>query len=180
MFKCQNCGKVLKAARPDQASRATCNGCGASITVPKSFLPWRSIGNRLLKLLGLAIVCGVVVYLRPKPPRSDSTFTDQVLVEVSKKLNTTLPLQLNKGTRLDTTFPGPGNRLTYIYTLLNFPADGRQPAEIIAAIKPQLVNAYRTSTDMALFRERQVEMCCQYKDINGNFIVSFTVSSKDF
>lgn len=143
--------------------------------------------NRIKTIISIvltAIACaigGIVArsVVKVMPSHSDATFTDKLLIDVSKKLNTTLPLQLDKGTRLDSTFPGPGNRLTYFYTLLDFPGDDRLPSEIIEAIRPQLINAYRTNPDMALLRQKQVEMCCQYRDRNGKSLAEFSVSAKD-
>lgn len=112
--------------------------------------------------------------------KEDSASFDQVLVETSKKINATLPMQVDKETRLDSTIAGPGNRLTYFYTLVGLSSDGLDPARLTEMMKPRLINGYKTSPDMAALRERQVELNYHYRDKNGNTITTIVVSPKDF
>ena len=105
---------------------------------------------------------------------------DQVLVELSKKINTTLPMQVDRETRIDSTVAGPGNRFTYLFTLVNFTGDVFDSAEFIEAKRKELINGYRTNPSMAELRRRQVELTYQYRDKNGNAVATIVVSPKDF
>ena len=47
------------------------------------------------------------------------TEVEKSLVSGSSQLNKTLPMWINKSVRLDTSFPGPGLKLTYVGTVMN-------------------------------------------------------------
>ena len=104
---------------------------------------------------------------------------DQVLVETSKQINATLPIQLDSETRLDTTMAGPGNRLTYLYTLVNLSGENLDEA-IVESLKQQLVNNYKTEPSMGAFRSNQVELHYRYRYRDGNTAATIVVSPKDF
>jgi len=75
---------------------------------------------------------------------------------------------------------GPGNRLTYLYTLVNLSSDDVDSAELTAKLKPQIINGYKTLPEMASFRKRQVELHYHYRDKNGKIVATIVVSPKDF
>ena len=89
-------------------------------------------------------------------------------------------MHINKDIRLDTTIAGPGNRITYLFTLVTISSGGIEPDKFIRTMKPQLVNNYRTHPDMKVFRSKQVELHYQYRDQNGNIIATFEISPRDF
>ncbi len=110
----------------------------------------------------------------------DTVRFDQVLVELSKKINATLPMQIDRETRIDTTAAGPGNRITYFFTLVNLMSDVVDSAEFIETKRKELINGYRTNPSMAELRRRQVELIYQYRDKNGSVVATIVVSPKDF
>ena len=112
--------------------------------------------------------------------RGDPVSFDQVLVETSKKINATLPMQVDKETRMDATMAGPGNRITYLYTLINLSSADLEQKTFIDAMRPQLLNGYRTDPDMAAFRKKEVELHYHYRDRHGNAVATIVVSPKDF
>lgn len=85
-----------------------------------------------------------------------SALFDDALAETSKQINATLPMQVDRSTRLDSTAAGPGNRMTYVYTAVDLSAGSADAAAISAALKPQLINGYKTTPELAPFREKQV------------------------
>jgi len=104
---------------------------------------------------------------------------DRALVQTSSDMNAKLPMQVDQYTRLDSTAPGPGQRFTYLYTISGLPA-GVAPSEAAAALRPSIVNSYKTSPQMATFREHNVEMHYVYRDAAGNHVAEIVVSRKDF
>ena len=112
--------------------------------------------------------------------RLDTVTFDETLVDISKAMNATLPMQVDRVTRLDSTMAGPGNRLTYLYTLVNVPAGELDSAQFVQAITPQLVNGYKSNPDMATLRNMDVELHYQYRDLDGAIVATIVVSPKDF
>lgn len=103
---------------------------------------------------------------------------EQIIKDVSRDMNATLPMQVDKDTRLDTTLPGPGRRLTYVYT---YTGDAEVDQETITtALRPSIINGYKTSPGMAGLRDHDVELHYSYRDKLGKFLGEITVSPKDF
>lgn len=111
--------------------------------------------------------------------RKRSSSFDSALVELSRHLNATLPMQAGE-TRLDKTTAGPGNRFTYAYTLINTSADEMDAQTLTQTMRPQIVNAYKTSPMMASFRDNRVEITYLYSDKNGRLLAVIVVSPNDF
>jgi hypothetical protein len=105
---------------------------------------------------------------------------DQALVLTSETMNRTLPVQIDSETRLDATSAGPGNRMTFFYTLVNFSPDNLDRAKFVEMLRRQIINGYKTSPDMASFRSKQVELQCTYRFKDGSPVATIGVSPKDF
>jgi hypothetical protein len=108
-----------------------------------------------------------------------ATAFDRALAETSSQMNGKLPMKVDQYTRLDSTMPGPGKRLTYMYTLLSFPP-GVAPAEFASALRPSIVNSCKTSPQFATFREQGVELHYVYRDTAGKHVGEIIVSPDDY
>jgi hypothetical protein len=100
---------------------------------------------------------------------------DKVLVQASNELNKNLPMVLDKDTRLDTTIPGPGNRFTYFYTMLNYTVEQLDTNKLRSILTPNLINNYKTNKSMDEFRENNVELHYFYRDKNGKSVFDIAV-----
>lgn len=109
-----------------------------------------------------------------------ATAFERALIQTSTRMNAKLPIQVDRYTRLDTTVPGPGKRLTYFYTISDVSGEQVDPAEVITALRPSIVNGYKTSPQFASFREQGVEMHYVYRDADGRHLGEIAVSPKDF
>ena len=105
---------------------------------------------------------------------------DKMLMQIAEEMNKSLPMMIDKETRLDATFPGPGNRLTYSYTLINYEKDNLDITTLRETFRPQLLTNYKTHENMKRFRENNVELHYQYKDMHGAFITDISISPSDF
>ena len=112
--------------------------------------------------------------------RSNSISFDKSLVEFSKKMNATLPMQVDKETRLDATMAGPGRQLIYLYTLVHVSGDNVDQSNFVGVLRPQLINSYKTSPGMAAFRSKNVELHYEYRDKEGKVVAAIAISPKDF
>ena len=122
---------------------------------------------------GKAIVKGLF-------PKGGSVSNIEALVESSKQINASLPMQVDAGTRLDSTMAGPGSRFTYMYTLVNNTSSELNSVDFINAMKPNLINGYKTNPAMAVYRKNDVELHYYYRDKNGSIVAKIVISPKDF
>lgn len=135
--------------------------------------------NPVLRIIA-GVIGGVVGYLVVSHWFNPPAHFDRVLVQTASEMNKTLPMMVDSETRLDTIMPGPGNRLTYLYTLVKQDKGALDSSVFQNKLRPQIVANYKTSGQMKSFRDANVEMHYQYKDKNGNFICEIIVSPKDF
>jgi hypothetical protein len=127
----------------------------------------------------MAVVIGVCIGVTTFIHLQRSESTAEKLVQTSKDLNTRLPVNVDSETRLDTTVAGPGNCLTYSYTLINASKNEIVPGDVTAKIKPKLLLNYRTSPDMKLFRDNRVTVRYIYKDKLGKLVTLIEVTPDD-
>lgn len=99
---------------------------------------------------------------------------EQKIVEVSKELNKTLPRTLDQVTRMDTTIPGPGKKITYLYTLLGLSSKDLT-MEVKSEIEKSVRSQVKKSSGTKVFRENNVDMKYVYRDEKGVEIFSFTI-----
>ena len=127
----------------------------------------------------MAVVIGLCAGVWTFVHLQGSESTEEKLAQTSKHLNARLPLNLDSNTRWDTTLPGPGNCLTYCYTLVNASKSDMDTNEFTARIKPKLSLNYRTSPDMKLFRQNRVTLRFTFKDKLGETVTTIEVSPDD-
>jgi hypothetical protein len=100
-------------------------------------------------IIGVCVGASVFIHLQ------FSESTAERLVQTSKDLNARLPMNVDSETRWDKTVPGPGNCLTYCYTLIHVSKSEVDPGDVTAK-KPTLLLNYRTSPGMKLFRDNRI------------------------
>ena len=105
---------------------------------------------------------------------------DGALVATISQINKTLPMMVDKETRLDNTMAGPNKTIIYRYTLVNMNAADVQKEQLKSALRPHVLTSYKTDNGMKAFRDNGVIMEYQYSDKNGVYITDFSVSPKDF
>lgn len=105
---------------------------------------------------------------------------DKELVKVSSDMNKTLPMMLDKDTRLDTTVPGPGKRLTYVNTIVNYELAQIDTVAMRKILTPNILSNYKTQKDMESFRKQGVVLRYQYKDKNGVYLIEIEANPMDF
>src|SRR5579883_933062 len=103
---------------------------------------WRSMKKKppLIVTVVLTLIGAVFGYavVETMFQRSNSISFDKSLVEMSKKINATLPMEVDKETRLDATMAGPGRHFTYLYTLPHISEGEVKRTKFVDAMRPQL------------------------------------------
>jgi len=135
----------------------------------------------IITILFTAIGAALGTFLVRLITGSNSSLSyDQVLVQVANETNKSLPMMIDRETRLDATVAGPGKRFTYSYTLVHLTRNDLDLSAFRTTMQPRLVANYKTHVDMKGFRDENVELHYQYKDKDSNFLIDIVVSPKDF
>ncbi|MFN5533416.1 MAG: hypothetical protein ACK5F7_22925, partial [Planctomycetaceae bacterium] len=101
-----------------------------------------------------------------------------VLAKAADETNRRLPMMLDQFTRLDSTAALPQGKLMYKYTIVNLnPLPDRNT--LIDKMRPNMINAYKTSQDMAGLRKLRVTLVYKYADEKGNELAQFEVGPQD-
>jgi len=127
-----------------------------------------------------AIIAGIIIYqliihLVLKPPTIESQ-----LMKESAELNKNCPLMIDNNTRLDNTIGGPGKFFVYNYTLIHHTAAELNIVELKQNMVPVLTNTIKTSEDMQIFRREKVTLKYNYRDKQGVFLFSITISPDEY
>jgi len=149
-----------------------------------NYRTWKSLFLILMVVVGGILgfgywVGGALSTLSSTLSVNSEANVEQVLAETSKTINASLPQQVDSETRLDATTSGPGKRITYFYTLVNFSVSDLDQTKFIEGMRQQLVDNYRSNPDMAGFRSMQVELSFVYRDKRGETVATITVSPHD-
>ena len=104
---------------------------------------------------------------------------DQALVTTANQTNKTLPMMVDKETRLDATMAAPNKTFVYHYTLVNLNAADVPKDRLITVLRPKVLANYKTNPGLNSFRNNGVTMDYQYSDKSGVFVGEFTVGPKD-
>src|SRR5213594_3103476 len=83
---------------------------------------------------------------------------DKMLMQAASETNKSLPMMLDKETRLDATVAGPGNRFTYSYSLVNYDERTMDTASLKQYLKPRILANYKSHEQLKSFRENNVEL----------------------
>ncbi|MGY0216512.1 DUF2569 domain-containing protein [Endozoicomonadaceae bacterium StTr2] len=103
---------------------------------------------------------------------------EQVLKETAENLNRRLPLMIDDDTELYSAI-GMEGTMTYLYTVVNHPAEEIDKALFIANMKPQLVDNFCNSEGMVEFRNLNVRVKYSYSGKWGANIATIDVSRQD-
>ncbi len=126
-----------------------------------------------------AVIGAVIGFTAVQRCSNRAPSIDQALVATASQLNKTLPMMVDKETRLDNTMAAPDKTIVYRYTLINMSAADIPKDKLISGVRPQVVTTYKTSDSMKDFRNNGITMQYHYSDKNGVAIAEFSVGPKD-
>lgn len=104
---------------------------------------------------------------------------EEMLRKVSGHVNRTLPVMIDKNTRLETTLAGPGNRFTYLHTILSVDSTTLSHQQLEHALGRNIRNTVCSSKDMQAFVSNKVQVIYRYRDSDGRIIGDLVVNSED-
>jgi hypothetical protein len=129
--------------------------------------------------LVLCAILAVFVFRSFTRVGGSSSF-EETLAQAAAQANKSLPMMIDKETRLDATAAEEGKRFIYTYTLVNYERGHVDTSMLRRSIRPTLVENYKTNEQMKGFREEHVELHYRYYDKNGEPLMEIVVSPSDF
>jgi len=111
--------------------------------------------------------------------RHNETQFEKGLVQFSNQANKSLPMTIDRNTRLDSTVAGPGNRLTYFYTLTNHSASQVNPPSFRTQHAPRIKQTVCGSSDMQSLMKKGMTAVYIYRTNDGKEVMRLDFAPSD-
>ena len=149
----------------------TCDKCGA--------YKYRRDNKKLIGMISGAVGF-LVFYLLFQQLFFKSPSFDRVLMKTASELNVLCPIMIDGETRLDNTMALPANVFLYNYTLISIDKESVDTIEAKKYLEPTIINNVRTHPDLKYFRDNKVTMKYCYKDKDGNYLLTISVTPEQY
>jgi hypothetical protein len=146
--------------------------------VASIFRPLRNRRSRAKVFLGLMFLFLLGQGGQAGSVRSKA-LPETVLARAAEEANRMLPRMVDRDTELSSTMALPGV-LVYKYRLVNYSVDQRDPATLVAALRPVVTSsACTTPQTRDVFLKRGVTLRYTFADRDRTFIAEFDVNGAD-
>jgi hypothetical protein len=108
------------------------------------------------------------------PQAENDRELNAALQQAASQMNASLPMMVDKETRLDSTLALDGT-FRYNYTLVNYPAESLDAGKFTDAMQPRIVNSICTMEDTQMFVNNGVRVIYAYFGRNGKSVTKVTV-----
>jgi hypothetical protein len=101
---------------------------------------------------------------------------DKQMMEFASEINKNCPIMIDNATRFDNATPLPGKVFQYNYTLINMVKDSFDAEELKKNLEPSVINFVKSNPEMKTVRVNKVTINYSYRDKNGTFLFTITVT----
>lgn len=149
------------------------------------------MNNKLVLAIGLILLITIIVLasnLISDPSTPSLTNNQQPLDELSieegfleaeKLINSRAPIKIDDETRLNKAVAGPGDLMTYFYSLTNVTLGDVNPASVLEDIKPKLLASLCSNADMQPVLQAGAKLIYVYSDKDGEEVGRIDVVAAD-
>ena len=144
------------------------------------------MNNKLLLAIGLILLITIIVLASNliSDPSTPSLATDQQqpiegFLEAEKLINSRAPIKIDDETRLNKAVAGPGDLMTYFYSLTNVTVNNVNPTSVLEDIKPKLLASLCSNADMQPVLQAGAKLVYVYSDNNGEDVGRIEVVAAD-
>jgi len=180
---CKNCGTV------NSATSNYCSGCGYELPGIKTKNSNESLQPRTSekksnrkKILGTVI--GMIFfglsYFATQQIFFKTPSYDKVMMGVASEINKTCPIMVDAETRLDNAVALPGNIFQYNYTLINIDRINVDVTGMKNFLEPTITNMVKTNPQMKFQRDHKTTLNYYYKDKNGMYLITISVTPEKY
>uniref|UniRef100_I1XKR2 Uncharacterized protein n=2 Tax=Methylophaga nitratireducenticrescens TaxID=754476 RepID=I1XKR2_METNJ len=100
-------------------------------------------------------------------------------MEAEKLINSRAPIKIDDETQLNKALAGPGDLMTYYYSLTNVTIDNVNPAAVLKDIKPKLLASLCSNADMQPILKAGAKLVYVYSDKNNEDVGRIEVVEAD-
>ena len=104
---------------------------------------------------------------------------EAALRKMSEQLNASMPMTIDKDTRLDNIFAGPGARFTYNYTIITAKSVQVNRAALLQHLQSNLRAGVCSNPDMQIFFKNNVTVGYSYRASDGVFVARIDIAPRD-
>ena len=104
---------------------------------------------------------------------------EEALRQASNQFNRSLPMMVDKYTRLESTMTGPGKKWTYLYTLVSMNSSDVSQHQIQDALGANIRNGVCTNKKTQAFVKDGVQVVYRYRGGDGGIIGDVVVNPQD-
>ncbi len=180
---CTNCGNE------NAATNKFCSRCGYALPKIETEIPTsnfqqhsleskskkKNIAGLIVGLISFFLVYWAVQHFIFKAPSFDTQ-----LNALASEINKSCPMMIDQETQFDNAIAMPGKVFQYNYTLVNIVKGTVDTLEIKNYIIPRATRNIKTSPDLKYQRENKIALKYYYKDKNGDYLFSFTLTPDQY
>lgn len=149
------------------------------------------MNKKLLLIVGLILLVIVIAIVSSKKNGSASMATDEQqqlsadvsveegFLEAEQFINARAPIKIDDQTRLDKALAGPGDLMTYFYSLTTVTIEEVEPETILDNIKPKLLANLCSNADMQPVLQAGAKLVYVYSDKTGEEVGRIDVIAAD-
>lgn len=105
---------------------------------------------------------------------------DPAIMASVNTMNKSLPVMIDAETRLDNVLALPGQQFLYNYTLVNYSRNSFDTTLAQTQLRPRMINLYKTSPDLKLFRDYGFKVICTYRYKDGGYAMRITINPEEY
>jgi len=164
-----------------------CSNCGYELpkkdTVQQEYEPKPPKKKNIKPVLGMLVGAAafLIAYFFVQQMFFKSQPVDKVMMEVASEINKSTPIMLDACTRFDNSIALPSNIFQYNYTLICLEKDSIEDiVELERTVEQNLTNLIRTDPEMKYFRDNNIIVNYNYRDLNGIHLFKISITPDQY
>ena len=179
--------KICNKCGAESANNAKyCCGCGHELpksTVgemqPRGLEPEKKNYKKQITGTVVGTIVSLVVYFLLQQLVFKAPSIDKMLAEMANEMNKVCPMIVDGLTRLDNTMALPSKTIQYNYTA-GFTKEDVDISIVKSEMESTILKNIRTNPDLKLFRDNNITFKHYYRDFEGNYLFTITVTPKQY
>ena len=102
-----------------------------------------------------------------------------ILPEIVTRMNKSMPITVDRDTRINRVSSGPGRKFTYHYSMTRLRMSDFDRNEMISGLRKQLIEGYKNQADLKYFKNNNVTLDYSYVDVDGNHFATISITPED-